>query len=162
MCQSPATEHNVVRYEPFQNMADGETLKKDSSYFTVVLSDSVVAIRGFHEALAHLIYPGWLPVHAAQYAPLGDVCHDSGPCVGVRRSEAVGWVADLEADDRLSGRISYLVVVEDFHGLPWSRSYMCQYSVSSPGWLGRTLEKTHLPVYSSLNMLHNDSCGFFV
>lgn len=123
-------------------MAEGETLKKDRSYFTVVLSDSVVAAGGFHEALAHFIYPGWLPVHATQYAPLGNVCHDSSPCVGVRRSEAVGWVADFEAYDRLSGRILNLVVVEDFHGLPWSRSDACQYSVPIQSWMvGGELEE---------------------
>lgn len=103
-------------------MTDRQSLKKDWSYLAIILSNSVVAARSFHKGLPRLIHSGWLPVHTTQYAPLGNTCHDGGPCVSMGRSEAVGWVADLKADDRLSRRIRDLVIVEELNRLPWSRS----------------------------------------
>ena len=97
----------------------------------MILSNGMVTAWVLHKALPYPIYIGGFPVHAAQNTPLGNACHNGGPCVSVGRGEASWRVRNLQADDGLPGRVLELVVVEDFYGLPWSRPKVYQCSIFS-------------------------------
>lgn len=82
--------------------------------------------RYLHETIPRLVHPGRVPVHAAQYASLGDTSHDGGPRVPVGRREAAWRVGHLEADYGLAGGVLEGVIIEDFDGLAWPGAEGCQ------------------------------------
>lgn len=91
----------------------------------IILTDSVMTARHLNETITHLVHPGWVPVHAAQYASLGDTSHYGGPRVPVGRREAARRVGDLEADDGLAGGVWEGVIIEDLDGFAWPGAKAC-------------------------------------
>lgn len=112
----PLINHRQVLIPPPNNLSihHKNRNKPRDPLAASILPNGVVAPGHLHEALAHPVYPGWLPVHPAQYGTLRHARHDGRAGVPVGRREAPWWVGYLEADYGFPGGVGEGVVVEKF------------------------------------------------